>query len=136
MSREKTIMTTTTRVTYRHGFSGFAVPDLEAASTFYREVLGLDTSDGGMGTLRLTLPGGSGVFVYPKEDYQPAVFTVMNLLVPDIEQAVDALAERGVELLHYEGFGQDERGIARGEGMPTGGWISDPAGNIIAIMQE
>ena len=56
--------------------------------------------------------------------------------MPDIETAVDALTERGVEMLHYEGFGQDARGITRGEGFPTGGWIADPAGNIISVMEE
>jgi predicted enzyme related to lactoylglutathione lyase len=128
-------MATSTKLSVKRGFGGFAVPDLEVARTFYGDVLGLDVSDV-MGMLQLTLPGGTGVIVYDKEDHQPAVFTVLNLSVPDIEQAVDALAERGVEMLRYDGFGQDERGISRGEGMPTGGWIADPAGNIIAIMQE
>jgi predicted enzyme related to lactoylglutathione lyase len=128
-------MATATNLTIERGFGGFAVPDLEVARSFYGDVLGLDISDM-KGMLMLNLPDGTGVFVYPKEDYQPAVFTVMNLLVPDIGPAVDALTERGVEMLHYEGFGQDDRGIARGEGMPTGGWFADPAGTIIAIMQE
>lgn len=128
-------MATSTKLSVKRGFGGFAVPDLEVARTFYGDVLGLDVSDV-MGMLQLTLPGGTGVIIYDKEDHTPAVFTVLNLSVPDIEQAVDALAERGVELLRYDGFGQDERGISRGEGMPTGGWIADPAGNIIAIMQE
>ena len=128
-------MATTTTLSIQRGFGGFAVPDLEVARSFYGDVLGLDLSDM-MGMLLINLPGGSGVFVYPKEDHQAAGFTVMNLMVPDIEQAVDALAERGVDMLHYEGFGQDDRGIARGEGMPTGGWFADPAGNIIAIGQE
>ena len=128
-------MATSTKLTVQRGFGGFAVPDLEVARSFYGEVLGLGVTDV-MGMLQLTLPGGTEVIVYGKEDHRPAVFTVLNLSVPDIEQAVDALAERGVELLHYEGFGQDARGISRGEGWPTGGWFADPAGNIIAIMQE
>jgi predicted enzyme related to lactoylglutathione lyase len=128
-------MAASTELTVQRGFGGFAVPDLEVARGFYRDVLGLNVSDV-MGMLQLTLPGGTEVIIYDKQDHQPAVFTVLNLSVPDIEQAVDALAERGVELLRYDGFGQDERGIARGEGMPTGGWFADPAGNIIAIMQE
>ena len=128
-------MAPSTKLSVKRGFGGFAVPDLEVARNFYGDVLGLDVSDV-MGMLQLTLPGGTGVIVYDKADHQPAVFTVLNLSVPDIEQAVDALAERGVAMLRYEGFGQDERGISRGEGMPTGGWIADPAGNVIAIMQE
>jgi len=129
-------MAPTTNLTYRRGFSGFAVPDLDVARSFYQDVLGLTVEENSMGFLQLSLPGGSEVLVYAKEDHQPAVFTVLNLSVPDISEAVDALAERGVEMLRYDGFGQDERGIARGEGMPTGGWIADPAGNIIAVIEE
>jgi catechol 2,3-dioxygenase-like lactoylglutathione lyase family enzyme len=129
-------MSMTTNVTYRNGFSGFAVPDIEAASTFYRDVLGLDVGDGGMGSLRLTLPGGTDVFVYPKEDHAPAVFTILNLEVDDIEQAVDALAERGVEFLRYDGFEQDERGIASGDEGPRIAWFTDPAGNILSVLQN
>jgi catechol 2,3-dioxygenase-like lactoylglutathione lyase family enzyme len=126
----------TTQLTYVRGFSGFAVPDLDAARTFYRDVLGLTVTDNPMGMLQMTLPGGAEMIVYPKEDHQPAVFTILNLSVPDIGQAVDALVERGVELLRYDGFEQDERGIVRGQGMPTGGWFADPAGNIISVLEE
>jgi catechol 2,3-dioxygenase-like lactoylglutathione lyase family enzyme len=129
-------MTTTTPVIYRHGFSGFAVPDIDAAGAFYRDVLGLDIGDGGMGSLRLTLPGGTEVFVYPKEDHQPAVFTILNLEVDDIDQVVDVLAERGVEFLRYDGFEQDERGIASGDEGPRIAWFTDPAGNILSVLQN
>ncbi|MBX0299321.1 VOC family protein [Cryobacterium sp. 1639] len=125
----------TTELTYLRGFSGFAVPDLDAARDFYREVVGLDVADNPMGMLEITLPGGGMVIVYPKEDHEPAVFTILNLAVADIEQAVDVLTERGVEFLRYDGFEQDERGIVRGGGMPTGGWFADPAGNVIAVME-
>jgi catechol 2,3-dioxygenase-like lactoylglutathione lyase family enzyme len=129
-------MATSTQVTYRHGFSGFAVPDIDAATTFYRDVLGLDAAAAEMGTLRLTLPGGTDVFVYPKEDHRPAVFTILNLEVDDIDQVVDVLAERGVEFQRYDGFEQDERGIASGGDGPRIAWFTDPAGNIISVLQN
>ena len=129
-------MVTTIPVTYKDGFSGFAVPDLAAAVTFYRDVLGLDIGDGGMGTLRLTLPGGTDVFVYPKEDHTPAVFTILNLEVDDIDQTVDVLAERGVEFLRYDGFEQDARGVASGGEGPRIAWFTDPAGNILSVLQD
>lgn len=123
-------------VDYLNGFSGFAVPDIEAARTFYSEVLGLEVADGGMGLLRLTLPGGAGVIIYPKPDHKPAVFTILNLAVADIDQTVDVLAERGVEFLRYDfdGFEQDQRGIANGE--PRIAWFADPAGNILSVLQD
>lgn len=127
-------MVTTIPVTYTHGFSGFAVPDIEAARGFYRDMLGLEVTDGGMGLLRVILPGGADVIVYPKPDHQPAGFTILNLAVADIDQAVDVLAERGVEFLRYDGFEQDGRGIAIGD--PRIAWFTDPAGNILAVLQN
>jgi hypothetical protein len=43
--------------------------------------------------------------------------------------------ERGVQLERYEGLGQDEKGIDRAGG-PYIAWFKDPAGNILAVLQE
>jgi hypothetical protein len=40
-----------------------------------------------------------------------------------------------VEFERYEGFDQDERGIARNAG-PKIAWFKDPAGNVLAVMEE
>lgn len=117
-------------------FSSFSVDDLEKAQEFYSTTLGMDVENVGMG-LRLKLAGGGSVFLYPKETHQPATFTVLNLEVQDIDAAVDALVERGVALERYEGFDQDERGIARSPGPergPSMAWLKDPAGNVIGVM--
>ena len=74
--------------------------------------------------------------VYPKDDHEPAVFTILNLAVDDLPAVVDELAGRGVTWLRYEGFEQDERGIASGDMGPDIAWTSDPAGNIVSIMQS
>jgi len=55
--------------------------------------------------------------------------------VDDVEEIVDGLAARGVRFEKYEGFGQDEKGIARGNG-PDIAWFKDPAGNILSVLQE
>jgi len=115
-------------------FSGFAVDDLEAARKFYSETLGLDTS-GQYGLLTLHLAGGRDTLVYPKPDHQPASYTILNFQVDDIDAAVDELARRGVSLERYEGMGQDEKGINRAGG-PYIAWFKDPAGNILAVLQE
>jgi catechol 2,3-dioxygenase-like lactoylglutathione lyase family enzyme len=129
-------MVTQSTLQYLNGFSGFAVPDIDAARAFYGEVLGLDVGDAGMGLLRIGLPGGNYVMVYPKEDHAAAVFTILNLAVADIEQAVDALTDRGVEFLRYDEFQQDERGIATGDEGPRIAWFTDPAGNILSVLQD
>jgi catechol 2,3-dioxygenase-like lactoylglutathione lyase family enzyme len=117
-------------------FSGFAVPDLAAAREFYEGKLGLKTSDEN-GLLTLHLAGDRPTLIYPKPDHVPATYTILNFPVDDIDAAVDALTERGVEFERYEGFEQDEKGIARtpdGEG-PDIAWFTDPAGNILAVLQ-
>ena len=115
-------------------FSGFAVPDIAAARQFYEDTLGLSTSEEN-GLLTLHLAGDRPTLVYPKPDHQPANYTILNFPVDDVERAVDELTARGVRFERYDGFGQDEKGIAR-EGGPPIAWFTDPAGNIIAVHED
>ncbi|HEX3433196.1 MAG TPA: VOC family protein [Solirubrobacteraceae bacterium] len=115
-------------------FSGFAVDDVDDARHFYEQTLGIrTTSDNGLLTLHLA--GDRPTLVYPKPDHQPAGYTILNFKVDDIEAAVDQLAERGVQTERYDGFEQDERGIMRSGG-PFIAWFKDPAGNVLAVLQE
>jgi len=120
-------------------FSGFAVDDLDAARTFYTDVLGLDVA--GMtevpgGLLQLNIAGGHPVMVYPKPDFAPATYTILNFPVDDIDRAVDELTARGVRFERYDGFEQDEKGIQRGEEGPLIAWFTDPAGNVLSVLQD
>ena len=117
-------------------FSGFAVDDIDEARRFYGETLGLKISDGPMGILTLELAGDRPTMVYPKPDFTPATYTVLNFRVEDIEAAVDGLRERGVEFERYDdSFEQDDRGIARAAG-PAIAWFKDPAGNILSVLRD
>jgi catechol 2,3-dioxygenase-like lactoylglutathione lyase family enzyme len=115
-------------------FSGFAVDDVEKAGTFYGETLGLRTSEE-YGLMTLHLAGDRPTLVYPKENHTPADYTILNFPVDDIDKAVDELASRGVSFERYDGFKQDEKGIARGEG-PYIAWFKDPAGNVLSVLQD
>jgi catechol 2,3-dioxygenase-like lactoylglutathione lyase family enzyme len=118
-------------------FSGFSVDDLSKARDFYANTLGVEVSDGEMGTLRLGLGGGASVYVYPKDNHQPATYTVLNFPVPDVGAAVDQLSAAGVQFERYEGFDQDERGIVHGDvNGPDIAWFKDPAGNILSVLSE
>ncbi|MGW4727244.1 VOC family protein [Streptomyces sp. NPDC004291] len=120
-------------------FSGFSVDDLDAARRFYGETLGLEVEESGpegMEMLLLTLAGGARVLVYPKEDHAPASFTILNFQVDDIERTVDELTGRGIVLERYPGFDADDKGIVRGEGGPAVAWFTDPAGNVLSVLQE
>ena len=115
-------------------FSGFSVDHLEVARAFYGQMLGLKTSvDHGL--LWLHLAGGRDTLVYSKPDHVPATYTILNFAVDDIDAAVDELVSRGVRLERYEGLGQDDRSINRAGG-PYIAWFKDPAGNILAVLQE
>jgi catechol 2,3-dioxygenase-like lactoylglutathione lyase family enzyme len=116
-------------------FSGFAVPDLTQAREFYEGTLGLNVSEDN-DLLVLHLAGGRDTLVYPKPDHAPATYTILNFQVADIDEAVDQLTQRGVRLERYDGFGQDEKGISRAEGGPPIAWFTDPAGNILAVLEE
>jgi predicted enzyme related to lactoylglutathione lyase len=116
-------------------FSGFAAPDLKKARNFYEKTLGLKVSEED-GLLTLHLAGGRDTLIYAKPDHKPANYTILNFAVDDIDKAVDGLAARGVRFERYEGFSQDEKGISRAEGGPFIAWFTDPAGNILSVLQE
>ena len=119
-------------------FSGFSVDDLARAKKFYTEALGLKVDDEGVG-VRLHLPGGGTVFAYPRDDHQPATFTILNFAVDNIDEAVDELTNRGVHFEHYEdGPKTDKKGILRGREQNMGpdiAWFKDPAGNILSVLE-
>jgi predicted enzyme related to lactoylglutathione lyase len=116
-------------------FSGFSVDDIPRAKQFYGETLGLNVTDEN-GMLMLHLAGGGRVLVYPKENHEPATFTILNFPVPDVEETVDRLTEAGVKFERYGGdLPTDEKGIMRGNG-PTIAWFTDPAGNILSVLDQ
>jgi predicted enzyme related to lactoylglutathione lyase len=119
-------------------FSTFSVDDLAAASDFYGDTLGIDVTETDEG-LSLNLEDGA-VFLYPKEDHEPATFTVLNFKVKDIDEAVEDIKGRGIEIESLEGeMETDETGVFRGkqEGIgPNIAWFKDPAGNFLSLIEE
>lgn len=123
-----------------HAVSGFSVNDIEAARQFYGEVLGMDAKVDEMG-MTITITGGGSIFVYSKENHEPASFTILNFPVEDIDQAVDELVSKGITFERYDDFPfeQDEKGIARGKAAGQGpdiAWFNDPAGNTLAVLSN
>ena len=116
-------------------YRGFAVGDTAEAKDFYAGTLGLEVSEE-HGMLTLQLGGGTSVLVYPKPDHTPATYTILNFPVDDIDVAVDELAARGVSFERYPGSSQDEKGIVRESPGPLIAWFTDPAGNILSVLQE
>ncbi len=119
---------------YTNAFSGFAVPDIAEACRFYEETLGLRVSEHD-DLLTLHLAGERDTLVYAKPDHTPATYTMLNFDVPDVEAAVDELTARGVQFERYPGFDQDAKGISRDPAGPAIAWFTDPAGNILSVLE-
>ena len=117
-------------------FSGFSVPDTEAARAFYTDQLGLEVTESN-GILSIQLGGGNRAIAYPKPDHQPAGFTILNFPVADIAATVDELTARGVVFEKYEGtqMETDAKGIFR-KGGPLIAWFTDPAGNVMSVIED
>jgi catechol 2,3-dioxygenase-like lactoylglutathione lyase family enzyme len=118
-------------------FASFSIDDVEAARQFYADTLGLTATVSEMGFLDITLGTGARVLAYSKPNHQPATFTVLSFIVADIERAVDDLVAAGVQMEHYDlpDIRTDPKGIARTESGPPIAWFTDPAGNIIAVLE-
>jgi catechol 2,3-dioxygenase-like lactoylglutathione lyase family enzyme len=116
-------------------FASYSVDDINAARQFYGE-LGLQVTAAGdeHGPLWLHFAGDQEVLLYPKANHEPATYTVLNLSVEDVEQAVDELLARGVRMIRFDGYEADDRGIHRSRGRSIA-WFTDPAGNFVSVFQ-
>ncbi|HXB05966.1 MAG TPA: VOC family protein [Puia sp.] len=123
---------------YTRVFSSYSVNDLSKAKEFYERTLGFPVTESPEG-LAVQATKEYTVFLYPKPNHEPATFTVLNLEVVSVDAAVDALTGSGVKFQHYEGdIKTDEKGIMRGapgKG-PTIAWFTDPAGNILSVVES
>lgn len=115
--------------------SSFSSNDIPAAKAFYSETLGFDVEDMFDG-LVLKFGGGGQAMVYPKPNHEPATFTVLTIVVDDVETAVDDLRAKGVTFEQYteDPIKTDEKGISRDMGGAIA-WFKDPAGNILGVAE-
>jgi len=126
---------------FNHGkpFSGFSVNDIEKAKHFYSQFLGLKVTVNTQmqNILTVYLSDNTHVLIYPKPNHVPATYTILNFPVDDIEQAVDELTIAGIKFIIYNepNFKTDEKGIFSGGG-PLIAWFTDPAGNILSVIQN
>ncbi|MCQ6961271.1 VOC family protein [Mucilaginibacter aquariorum] len=121
-------------------FSGFSVNDIDKAKDFYGETLDLqvDKNDEMGGMLTVHINGNdNNILIYPKPNHTPATFTILNFPVKDIEAAVKELKARGVRFERYDSeyLKTDENNISKGNGGPNIAWFTDPAGNILSVIE-
>jgi predicted enzyme related to lactoylglutathione lyase len=119
-------------------FASFSTNDIDAARAFYGGKLGLEVKDTQLGVIEVMVGADQHVTIYPKPNHEPATFTVLNFMVPGIDEAVDDLAAMGVAMEHYNmpEMQQDAKGIVRDPDGSAIAWFKDPASNILAVIAE
>ena len=116
-----------------------AVSDIRRAVAFYEGRLGLRALHSGPSA---TIPGGSRVYgsgggpalnVYQSLTAGQSPATLATWYVDDIDQVIDELTAAGVDLVRYDEFEHDAKGITPRAGGGRIAWFQDPDGNTFAI---
>jgi catechol 2,3-dioxygenase-like lactoylglutathione lyase family enzyme len=111
-----------------------ATTDPKRAKAFYAKTLGLRlVSEDGF-ALAFDA-GGTMLRVAIVKTLQPAGYTVLGWIVPDIVTAVRDLGKRGVIFQRYEGMPQDDLGIWPSPSGARVAWFSDPDGNTLSLTE-
>ena len=105
------------------------------AKAFYQDVLGLRfiredqvavVFDANGTMLRITIV----------PEFTPYPFTVAGWSVPNIEEIVTALAEKGIAFERYSFMEQDSLGIWTSSAGTKVAWFKDPDGNLLSVSQH
>lgn len=111
-----------------------ATTDPARARKFYAKTLGLRLVSEDHFALVFDA-AGTMVRVAVVQALQPAGYTVLGWIVPDIRRAVAALSRKGVTVRRYNGLEQDERGIWVSPSGARIAWFEDPDGNTLSVTQ-
>ncbi len=116
--------------------ASIAVSDMDAATKFYGETLGLKAgmkSPGGT----FFKSGSSGVFVYTSGFAGTNKATYASWMVEDVEAVAKALKDKGVEFEQYDDLpGVKREGDIHIMGELKSVWFTDPDGNILNIVNQ
>ena len=67
--------------------------------------------------------------------FKPAAYTVLGWQVRSAEEAVQALAEKGVKFERFKGMDQDSLGVWSSPSGVRVAWFKDPDGNILSVTE-
>jgi catechol 2,3-dioxygenase-like lactoylglutathione lyase family enzyme len=79
--------------------------------------------------------GGTMLRVAIVQELQPAGYTVLGWIVPDIRRAAVDLAKRRVKFQKYSFLDQDDLGIWTSPSGARVAWFLDPDGNTLSLTQ-
>jgi catechol 2,3-dioxygenase-like lactoylglutathione lyase family enzyme len=130
-------------MTYSDVRAGYAVRNTAEAVAFYQDILGLEVVEVALGKtdnvprgLEIRRNGHLVAALYPKPEHRAAEFTVLSLLVPDIDKMVDELVSSGVTFEHSSIEPKTgDKGIHRNPLVQPVAWFRDPSGNILSIIE-
>jgi catechol 2,3-dioxygenase-like lactoylglutathione lyase family enzyme len=112
-----------------------AVRDLDVASKFYEGKLGFERAPAGDEEVLSYKSGNSRLLVYPSQYAGTNKATVATWVVrDDIEGLVESLRKRGVNFEHYDFPGSTRQGDIHILGKTKAAWMTDPDGNILALV--
>ena len=114
-----------------------AVKDLEAARPFSEKVLGLRAVVDPANGVAVYASGRSRITVYESEFAGTNRANALVWAVPDVDEVVGKLRERGVTFEHYTDLPGItlEGDVHVAEGF-KGAWFTDPDGNILHINDQ
>jgi catechol 2,3-dioxygenase-like lactoylglutathione lyase family enzyme len=111
-----------------------ATTDPKRAKPFYAKTLGLRlVSEDGF-ALAFDA-GGTMLRIAIVKTLQPAGYTILGWIVPDIAKAVRDLVKRGVIFQRYEGMPQDDLGIWSSPSGARVAWFTDPDRNTLSLTE-
>jgi catechol 2,3-dioxygenase-like lactoylglutathione lyase family enzyme len=111
-----------------------AVKDIERASHFYEETLGLRPADKQEEGTRTYQSGDTALLVYESQYAGSNKATAVTWAVGDVEDTVRELKSKGVSFESYDMPGLTRRGDVYVGGSMQVAWFKDPDGNIHAVV--
>lgn len=104
------------------------------AKNFYAKTLGLRlVSEDGFALVFDA--AGTMLRVAIVQQLQPAGYTVLGWIVPDIRRSVRHLGHRGITFRRYEGLEQDDHGIWTSPSGARIAWFEDSDGNTLSLTE-
>ena len=110
-----------------------AVKDLDVATNFYRNTLGLKPVRQEGNELVVFQSGHSSINVYRSEYAGTNKATAVTWAVDNVADEVKALRSKGVVFEHYDMPGMTRDGDVHVGGQTKVAWFKDPDGNILNI---
>lgn len=119
--------------------ASIAVSDIGRAIAFYEGILGLEALESGPsaripeGSRVYACGGSSALNVYQSATAGKSSATLAKWYVDELARVVDELVAAGVDMVPYDEYEHDAKGITPRAGGGHIAWFQDPDGNTFAI---